>query len=173
MASGWMPQARARAGAAFPSVSPEPAGPAQCAFVATPRQLGTSWEPLICSAPAMIHQHQPNPRWTQADMAQSSARESRYQKPGTRGGFLPATYTRPVALAGSNKRRASARQLSWRMHLSSRTEGLCSGSLLWQSGCPLPQRTLDIPKAPHIFKLGSPLLKMSRVLTGSTGGCSR
>lgn len=39
-------------------------------------------------------------------------------------------------------------------------------ALLWQSGCLLPQRTLDIPKAPHIFKL----LKTSRVLTG---GCSR
>jgi hypothetical protein len=71
IASGWMPQALGPCWGCLP-VSPEPAGPAQCGFVTAPRQLETSWEPLICSAPAMIHQRQPNPRWTQADMAQSS-----------------------------------------------------------------------------------------------------
>jgi hypothetical protein len=71
IASGWMPQVLGPCWGCLP-VSPEPAGPAQCGFVTTPRQLDTSWEPVICSAPAMLHQHQPNPRWTQADMAQSS-----------------------------------------------------------------------------------------------------
>ena len=76
------------------SVSPEPAGPAQCGFVTTPRQLETSWEPLICSAPAMIHQRSP----TYVGRRQTWPNPlSRHQKLGTRGGFLLATDARPVS----------------------------------------------------------------------------
>lgn len=52
MASGWMPQARARAGGCL-SICVSQRGQHSAPLSRRPRQLGTSWEPLICSAPAI------------------------------------------------------------------------------------------------------------------------